>query len=330
MRKIILLLLVALLCGTGAFAAETRTFFAMDTYMSVTAPDADDALIDDCVAAVEDIACRIAVTEPTSEIYLLNSTGRAQLSAEVTDIVLFALDMCENTGGALDITMYPVIRAWGFTTGEYRVPDSAEIAAILENTGYDSIVINGHDISLPDGFMIDLGSVAKGYASDVIADMLRAENVESALIDLGGNIYCLGAKPDGSCWNIGLRDPEGNDYLGVVQVKDSAVVTSGCYERFFEQDGVRYGHIFDPSSGRPAENGFISVTVIGENGAECDALSTAFYVMGPESATEYLMANDDIDAVMVCADGRLMATDGLRGSFIPMGRYSDIEIIWIK
>ncbi len=330
MKRCIAIILMLVICCGSALAAETRTFFAMDTYMTITAPSADEGLIDECVSQVLSLESQISVTRPGSAVYTLNAEGSAVFEGDAPDILEFALDACEMTGGALDITMYPVIREWGFTTGEYSVPEHETVEFLLSRTGYGCVSVDGGTVSLPEGYMIDLGSVAKGYASDMVAGTLRAGGVKSALIDLGGNIYCIGTKEDGSLWRIGLRDPLSEGYIGVVSVSDRAVVTSGCYERYFEEDGVRYGHIFDPATGYPADNGLISVTVIGESGAMCDALSTALYVMGPDAAAEYLAMHTDIEAVMVRDDGSLIITEGLKAAFIPMGGYENAETEWIR
>lgn len=329
MKKLAIILLCMLMPVT-AQAAQTRTFFAMDTYMSISAPAADEALIDSCEYAIKDLESDISVTDSDSAVYALNSTGSAGFSDTALELTEFTLMMCGETDGALDITLYPIIKAWGFTTGDYAVPAPDEISALLECTGYENITVTGNTVFLPEGFMLDLGSVAKGYASDMAAGMLREGGVESALIDLGGNIYCVGAKEDGSLWRIALRDPVSDGYLGIVDVSDCAVVSSGCYERYFEVSGVRYGHIFDPATGRPADSGLISVTVIGESGAVCDALSTALYVMGPEASAEYLCRHDDVEAVLVLEDGSLMITGGLKGIFTPIGEYEKAKIQWLE
>lgn len=330
MKKLLCIILALFILSSTALAAEPRTFFAMDTYMSISAPSAAEELIDICVGEVTHLEGLLSATDPDSEIYAMNSGSTAEISAETAAILEFALNMCSETGGALDITMYPIVRAWGFTTGEYRVPDQAELDSLLENVGHDSIAIEDRHIIIPEGYMIDLGSVAKGYASDMVAETLREGGVTSALIDLGGNIYCIGSKADGSDWKVGLRDPLGGDYLGYVAVSNCAVVTSGCYERYFEKDGMRYGHIFDPATGYPADNGLISVTVISESGAVCDALSTALYVMGPAGAAEYLADNDSVEAVLVKSDGGLIITKGLEGIFVPLGGYAYSETEWIE
>ena len=155
--------------------------------------------------------------------------------------------------------------------------------------------------------------------------------MQSALIDLGGNLYCLGTKADGSDWRVGIRSSLGDGYCAALSVRDRAVVTSGNYERsFIAADGTRYGHIFDPGTGCPVEGDLLSATVIGEEGALCDALSTALFIMGSDHATEYLASQSEVDAILLCVDGRILATEGLRETLHPMGEFEAWEIQWIE
>ena len=327
----LLALTIILAAFSAARADASRTFFAMDTVMTVTAP-ADDALLAACEDEVRRLEALFSVTDEGSEIARLNETGEAALSDETAQVLRFALEEASLTEGALDVTLYPVVRAWGFTTGDYRVPDEEELAALLSRVGWARVELDGGVARVSPGMMVDLGSVAKGYASDRLAALLREGGAKSALIDLGGNIYCVGAKKDGGAWRIGVRDPDDPaGYVGALSVTDKAVVTSGCYERCFTaEDGTVYGHIFDPATGRPADSGLVSVTVVGEHGLECDALSTALYVMGPARARALLETLEDVDALLVDSQGALWITDGLRGAFTPMGTYAWAKINWIR
>ena len=301
--------------GPSAQAAES-TFFAMDTVMSVRIYG-DEALLDAAEGRVRELEALWSVTEEHSEIYALNRDGSAALSGDTAGLLAGALDMCGRTGGALDITIYPVVRLWGFTTGEYAVPEAEAIEELLTRVDYTRVALDETDwaASLPDGMELDLGSVAKGYTGDALAALLKSRGVESALLDLGGNIQAVGTKPDGTPWRVGVRDPEGDGILGVVEVIDRAVVTSGGYERYFEQDGVLYWHILDPETGSPARSGLQSVTVIGESGLLCDALSTALFVMGLDRALEHWREYRDFEAVFVSDDGSVTVTAGLEDSF---------------
>jgi thiamine biosynthesis lipoprotein len=176
---------------------------------------------------------------------------------------------------------------------------------------YRQIHLEGNDVSLPGGMEIDLGAVAKGYAGDRLARMLKEAGVESAVLALGGNIQAVGARPDGSPWRVGVQSPDKDGLLGVLSVCDRAVVTSGGYERFFTDDaGNVWWHIMDPATGYPARSGLVSVTIIGENGLTCDALSTALFIMGPERAADYWRQHRDFEMVLATEDGRLLLTPG--------------------
>lgn len=308
------LLVTAVSCSRGE--EKKATFTAMDTVMSITLWDAQDA--DGCIAEakriVSGLEAELSVTDEKSAVCRANAGERVTLSGNAAALCRRALRMCEKTGGALDITVYPLVRAWGFTTNQYRVPSQSEINSLLLCTGYDRVSIDESGaLSLGEGMMLDLGAVAKGYASDLICDMLAGRGVSSAMINLGGNVRTLGKKPDGSLWRVGVAAPDGDGNACVIQLGEGAVVTSGSYERFFEKDGRRYCHIIDPSSGYPADSGLLSVTVIGESGFECDALSTALFVMGFDGAVSYWRQNGGFEMILI-ADGALYATEGIAAS----------------
>ena len=321
-RAFILLLALALLAGCAPAPAQAvptaeRTFFAMDTVMTLRLyQGGDEAALERLEARVKDLEARWSVTDEHSEIFALNRDGQAELSPETELLLDAALGLCERTSGALDISIYPILRAWGFTRGEYSVPGDEAIAALLPLVDYTRVDYGGRNARVPKGMEIDLGSVAKGFTGgDILADYLRGSGVTSALLDLGGNIQTIGAKPDGSPWRVGVRDPEGEGNIGVVSVTDKAVVTSGGYERYFEQDGMRYWHILDPKTGKPARSGLASVTVVGDSGVVCDGLSTALFVMGLDRALDHWRQYRDFEAIFVLEDGSITITAGLEGAF---------------
>ena len=316
-------LCAALLAGcAGSPEESTQQFYAMNTVMSVTAYGPQgEAAARQAVEEVYRLERLLSVTETGSELYALNhALGQwIPLSEDTLELLSFALEMGEETGGALDVTLDPVVRAWGFTTGEYRVPGEEELAELLERAGLERVGLDreGSRARLPQGMELDLGAVGKGYAADRLKELLEEQGVESAILWLGGNVQALGAKPDGSPWRIGVQDPAGEEgeSLGVLEVTDRAVVTSGGYQRYFEEDGQIYWHILDPETGLPARSGLSSVTVVGKSGALCDALSTALFVMGEEKAAEYWRAHRDFEAILVRDDGSVAMTQGLEGSF---------------
>ena len=318
--RVCALLLALLLALPGCAPAQPleRTFFAMDTVMTLRLYEGgDENTLDQAEARVRELEGLWSVTDGTSEISTLNHDGSAELSPETAELLGAALDMCRRTDGALDISTYPVLRAWGFTTGEYSVPGGEAIAALLPLVDYGRVALEAGAAALPPGMEIDLGSVAKGYTGDALAALLKQGGAASALLDLGGNIQAVGSKPDGSPWRVAIRDPAGDGNIGVVEVVDQVVVTSGGYERYFEEDGVRYWHIIDPATGWPARSGLTSVTVVGESGLLCDGLSTALFVMGREGALEHWRQHRDFEAVLVSEDGSVTITAGLEGRFTP-------------
>ena len=313
-------LVLLLLPGCAQAQPEQSVFFAMDTMMSVRLYQGGDAaLLDEAQQFVEDLEALVSVTDPDSEIYALNETGAAELSPEAAELLAGALELCQRTGGALDISIYPVLRAWGFTTGAYTVPGEDVLAGLLPLVDHARIDLDGTMATLPQGMEIDLGSVAKGYTGDALCALLEQRGVGSALLDLGGNIQAVGTKPDGSPWRVAIRDPAGEGELGVITVSGQAVVTSGGYERYFERDGVRYWHILAPATGAPARSGLSSVTVVGDSGLLCDGLSTALFVMGLEDALDHWREHRDFEAVFVSEDGSVTVTAGLEGRFTLAG-----------
>lgn len=300
-------------------SAQERSLFAMNTYMTFTAygKNAAEAL-DVALERVEEAEALWFVTEQNSEIYQANHSGGqpVTVSDETAQLVSFALDMAEQTDGAVDPTIYPVLSAWGFTTQTKQVPEEGQIASLLQNVDYGRISLEGDRLTVPDGMQLDMGAVGKGYAGDLVIEVLKEYGVESALINLGGNVQAISSRPDGNDWRLGIRAPWEEGNLGVLRISDAAVVTSGGYENYFEdEEGNIYWHILDPSTGYPADGGLQAVTIIGEEGKLCDALSTALFVMGKDGAVEYWRANGGFDMLLVTEDGEIILTEGIDGQF---------------
>lgn len=317
--------------GAPAQEPETATFFAMDTAMDFTVYG-DAALLDEAETLIGSLDEQVSVTDEHSDIYAIDHTGSGSLSGNAAELMEQALELCRRTGGALDISVYPIVRAWGFTTGSYQVPDEETIQSLLPLVDYTQIQYDAATgvVTLPEGMEIDLGSVAKGYAGQLAAQMLREHGVQSALLNLGGNVQTVGTKPDGSPWQIGIKDPQGEDAMMVLSVEDQAVVTSGGYERYFEQDGQTYWHIMDPSTGHPADSGLLSVTIVGKQGIICDGLSTSLFVMGLEKAADLWAQSCDFEAVFVTASGEVYITEGLQDRFALTEQYADTPVSVIE
>lgn len=341
LRLLIVLLIFPLLfgCAGSAFTAEEYNpcrmeVLAMDTIMTLTVYDqpAGEGMeaLRRAAARIEDLDAILSVTDEGSEIYRVNHSGgeAVVLSEETGDLLAEALALCESTGGALDVTIYPVVRAWGFTTGDYKVPEKAELEALLEGVDYTRVALEGERLTLPEGMELDLGAVAKGWTGDQLMELFAGVGITSAIVELGGNVQALGAKPDGTPWRVALQAPEGG-YAGALEIVDKAVITSGGYQRYFEQDGVTYFHIIDPATGYPADSGLVSATIVADRGVQGDGLSTALFVMGREKAEEYWRGHQDFDFILLCEDGTAVITEGLEDSFSLWGEWenSPLEIV---
>ena len=299
---------------------DSKDVFAMDTYMHLRAygSNSETALefaIDE-ILHLEDL---LSVTNENSDISAINNSGGNVVSVDndTAKIIEKAIEVGNQTNGALDITVYPVLKEWGFTTDNYKIPDSEILDILLENVDYHKIKLNGNRITVPESFQLDLGALAKGYTSDKVMAILRNNGIDSAVVSLGGNVQTLGRKPDGSLWKVAVINPFYPDStMGILQVADKAVITSGNYERYFiSENGKRYHHIIDPSNGYPANNGLVSVTIIGGGGIMCDALSTALFVLGYEKAVNYWQKNEDFDMILVTEHNEIFITEGIAYTF---------------
>ena len=320
MKKLILLLLVICLTGCSFNAKDERTvreFFAMDTVMNITVYDDNKKAALSAENEVLRLDKLLSISSEAGDIAAINKNCRGEISNETAELIRCALEIYENTDGVFDVTLQPLTKLWGFYSDEYHVPTENELAECISYTGSDRILLEGNMLQINSGMGLDLGGIAKGYASDIVADVLREKGVESAMISLGGNIYALGFNTNGKPWNIGIQDPvDPNGFIGVVAVSDMAVVTSGTYQRFFEADGVKYHHILDPKTGKPADSGLCSVTIICESGMVADGLSTALLVMGlDKAALFYELGLYKFEAVFVTDDKEIYITSGLEGSF---------------
>ena len=322
-----ILILVGIICtflpnkGDAASGKKVSdSLLAMDTYMSFTAYGENaPTAIDQAKSLVLECEKNWSVTDPESEISHLNAEGRRTLTAVTAELLETARRYALLTNGYFDPTIYPLVKAWGFTNGEYRVPENAEIEALKQLVGIGKLSLEGAEALLADGSMIDLGGIAKGFAGDLIMDVFRGNGIKSAIINLGGNVQTLGLKPDSSRWTIGIRSPYSSDLIGKVSVGEGCVITSGAYERHFTaEDGTLYGHILSPFTGRPADKGIVSVTVLCKKGSMGDALSTALFAMGTEEAIAFWRANGSFDVILLSDDGTLFVSEGVYPSFSPI------------
>lgn len=298
----------------------SKDLFAMDTYMTLTAygEHAQEA-VDKAAERVEALDALLSTGNENSEIYQLNQNGEATLSEEGGYLVERALELYKKTEGAFDIAIYPVMQAWGFPTQDYHVPDDDTLKEKLALADASKVNYDKDTRKIffdQDGMEIDLGGIAKGYTSSQIMQIYQDCGVTSGLVNLGGNVQALGCKTDGSKWRVAIQSPDDTEeYLGILEIEDQAVITSGGYERYFEKDGVTYHHIIDPAIGYPADSGLISVTIVSDDGTLADGLSTSLFIMGEEKAAQCWRENsDEFEAIMETSDGKLYVTEGIADS----------------
>ena len=327
-----LLVVVLLLCGCGTMAtaaddpeasqASKVYVDSMDTFIELTAYGSGrDEALKAAKAEIERLNDMLSIGVEESEISRVNQEGSGTVSPETAEMIREALVLYEETGGAFDLTVYPLMELWGFVSKDYHVPTQEELRATLERVGADRVAIDPESdlVTLGDGQAIDLGGIVKGFTAQRLMELFREYGVTSSIVSLGGNIQCLGTKPDGSAWRIGVKDPFNPDagLSAIVQIVDKAVITSGGYERFFvdEETGVTYRHIVDPATGYPAESGLSSVSIVTANGMLGDGLSTALYILGLERATEFWRAHSaEFDALFIDNEGEIYITAGLEGA----------------
>ena len=278
---------------------------------------------DDILAAINKLDSRISANITSSDVARINRAEVGMLASEETrDLINSCLNVCVVTSGAFDITTGALSRLWDIESEDPRVPTDEEIAEALKLTDWHEIDIdNARGLVLKgEGQILDLGAIGKGAGCDAAFRVLGSTSF-GATVSVGGSVLCYGRPKKGGAWKIGVRDPDGglNDLAATMSLepaeKSNAVFvsTSGSYEKYFELDGVRYHHIFDPSTGRPADSGLKAVTVVSKNsGALSDAFSTAFFVMGVEDSLPIIRAYG-LEALFFTSDGRIIATPGLYG-----------------
>lgn len=306
-----LLILSLLLTGCGSKGPAERDFFAMDTMISLKVWGEKEAL-DEAEKKIRSLEQELSVTDKNSSVCRLNQTGTASLPAEISELLESAVSVSEMTGGAFDPTVYPFVKAWGFTSDQHRIPPEEELKELSAFVGTDHIHLDDTTVTLEKGAMLDLGGIAKGYAAQKCAELLKAHGTECAILSLGGNVQTVGNKPDGTQWAVGIADPKNpSASAAVLHFEGSkALVTSGSYQRYFEQDEKKYHHILNPKTGYPADNSLASVTILMDSGTLADGFSTALFVMGMEKATEFWRSRNDFEAVFIQTDGAVFATEG--------------------
>ena len=329
MKKLILFILtisIALsLAACGEAKSASEQLFAMNTMMTLTAygKNAEKGLANarSVIVALE------AAVDPdleTSTVYAINHANgdSVAISGQIHEMLEDAMLLYERTDGSYDITIYPLVERWGFTNDQHYVPSANEIANDLSKLCMDQITINRfptsgtYSVSIPYYGSLSFASCAKGCASKYAIDAMRSAGVESAVISLGGNVQTLGQKPDGSDWKIAVQDPYNESgYIATISVGETAVVTSGSYQRYFVSNGTTYHHLISPKTGYPTTNGLVSVTIVCEDGTLADCLSTAMFVLGRKAALDYWRTYGGFDMIIINENHEITCTSGLLERF---------------
>ena len=311
--------------------SKSIDLYAMDTYMNLTAygENAESAL-SMAKKKIEDLDALLSTGNKDSEIYQLNQTGKATLSDTSAFLLEKSIEINKKTNGAFDPAIYPLMELWGFTTKKYKVPNQKEIDKLLPLTKVGNIQFDTKTRKVTfgkKGTKLDFGGIAKGYTSSEVMKVFKDQGIQSAMVSLGGNVQLLGTKPDGSKWRVAVENPnEEEDYLGIIEASDKAIITSGGYERYFTKGGKTYHHIIDPKTGYPAESDLTSVTIISSDGTLADGYSTSLFVMGLQDAIKFWRKHaNEFDAVLYTKDGKLYVTEGIKNSFTSDFEWSVIE-----
>lgn len=310
-----------LFASCRAAAVPPRTEQVLGTLCTVNAyEDGTAALYDELFARLQEIDRHFNVNREDSDVSRINAAAgdgtMVSVHADVQAVLDRALSFAQASGGAFDPSIGPLVRLWGINTDTARVPAAGEIAAVLPLVCYSDVELGtGNTVRLKRrGMQLDLGGIAKGYAADALTEILQAHGVRQAVVNLGGNVYVWGKKKDGSSWKVGIknpRDPDGEPLLLFSSAGSMSLVTSGVYERYFEQDGVRYHHILDAAAGCPAQRDWLSTSIVSASSMDADALSTVAFLLGPE---RYFAMPGHQPAVFIMADGTVIASAELNGS----------------
>ena len=323
-KKISIFLLLAtllpLLNGCGANTEPiSRTGFYFDTVIQITIYDAKkEKCLDECMQLAENYEEMLSPTVEGSDIWNINHSGgkSVRVSDETAALLKTALTYCEMTEGRIDLTMETVSVLWDFHPDETtnRIPDQTAIEKALSHVDYHNLLIEGNTVTLLDPeSQISLGFIAKGYIADQLKEYLLSQNIESAIINLGGNLLAVGQKPDGSPFQFGIQMPfeaQGTP-ITALPVSDRSVVSSGVYERYFYQNGTLYHHILDTSNGYPIQNTLLGVTILSDSSTMGDALSTTCFILGPEEGMRLVESLEDVEAVFITNDYALHYSSGL-------------------
>lgn len=299
-----------------------QTEFVIGTICTVNLFDkGTKAVYSEIFARLRELESILSANRDDTNIAKINdASGIEPIKAAPETLIVLqeALVFSEKTKGLFDPTVGPLVKAWNIGTEKAAIPTAEALKKALSLIDYNKVKINKADNTVyltEKGMKLDLGAIAKGFAADEIIRILEAHHINKAIIDLGGNVFAYGEKAAGVNWTIGIRDPETNQGSSIltIPVKNKSIVTSGVYERYFEQDGIRYHHILDTHTGYPVNNELLSVTIVTGKSIHADALSTTTFILGTKKGMELVEQMDDVEAVFINRKHEVLTTSGLRG-----------------
>ena len=319
LRRALALVLAAVVpmlsgCASAGEKRESAVGFYLDTVITLSAYVDDAKVLNDALEKCGEYERLLSRTIEGSDVWNINHAGGqpVKVSEDTLSILDAARQVSALSGGAFDVTIAPVSTQWDFTSGAAVLPDADAIAEAARKVDYTQITVEDGAVTLPEGMMIDLGGIAKGYIADAVKNYLIGRGVKSAILSFGGNIVAIGEKPDGSPWKVGIQDidkPTG-EFMLVARNYGGSTVTSGIYERGFELDGVYYHHILDTATGWPVQNELASVTIFSESSMWGDALATAAFALGTEEGLTLIEGIDGVEAVFIARDRSATYTSG--------------------
>lgn len=316
-----LLVLLMVSCSKKPVEPQAESLLMLGTVCRITIYDhPSEKAFSAAFARIKEIEDKMSLHKDSSEIALVNAKAGLEpvkVSEDTFDVIQEALKVAQFSGGAFDPTIGPIVQAWDIGGAQPRKPSQEEIDGLLPLIGYERLVLDEQNrtVFLKDpGMVLDLGGIAKGYAADEVARVLREQGVQSAIVNLGGNVLTLGKKPDGSLWKIGVQDPEADrgNFIMIVSLDDTSLVTSGPYERFLEVDGKVYHHILDTKTGYPVDTDFTSVSILTHSSFIADALSTTVFALGYEKGMALINSMDDVEGIFFDKEYRISLSDGLQ------------------
>lgn len=326
----VLLLIMITVLGAGCSNQSlptnptTRTELVMGTVCTISLYDKSDAsILDKAFSRLKDLENILSINKIDTELDKINDMAGISpvvVSDDTLNVVKKGLEYSELSGGALDITVGPLVKLWGIGTDNAKLPSQEEINEkkfLIDYTLIEIDEINKSIFLKKPNMIIDLGAIAKGYSADEVAKVLTDNEVSSAIIDLGGNILVLGDKLDSTPWKVGVQNPEksGSDTIGFVSVSNKSIVTSGIYERYFELEGKSYHHILNPETGYPYDNNILGVSILSDSSIDGDSLSTTLFALGIDEGLKFIESLDGVEAIFITVDHNLYLTPGFSEVF---------------